>query len=251
MRLPEPLEVRPGSAIGEAHPLAKLAAAAGLMLALFLTVDVVTSGVVLAALVAAFPFTGLPLRAFLRRVAPLAFAAVGIAIVNAVLGDRGALGGAAVAFRLLGIALAGVIAVATIDPTDLADALVEHLHAPPRLVLGTLATWRLAPLFGLEWRTLGLARRARGIEADRTPGDRLRDLPGRSFALLVGAIRRGTRLALALDARGFGRRRCRTLARPRAIERSDWAVLAAALLVAAGATGLSIALGSWRPLLSF
>lgn len=250
MRLGEPLEPRRDAPLARAHPLPKLAAAAVLMLALFVTVDVVTSAVVLAALAAAFPLTGLPLRPFLGRIWPLVFAAFGIALVNSLLGERGIAGGAAVAFRLLGIALAGVMAVATIDTTELADALVQYLHAPPRFVLGALAAWRLAPLFGLEWRTIGLARRARGIEAERTLFGRLADFPSRAFALLVGAIRRGTRLALALDGRGFGRRPCRTLARPRAIMLTDLAVLAGAIAVAAAATAASLALGAWRPLLA-
>ena len=251
MRLIEPLEPRGDAPLARAHPLPKLAAAGVLMLALFATVDVLTSAVVAVALAAAFPLTGLPARAFARRVAPLVLAALAIGLFNGLVGARGAEGGAAAALRLLGISVAGVMAVATIDPTELADAIVQHLRAPPRFVIGTLAAWRLAPLFGLEWRTLGLARRARGVEADRSLVEGLTAFPGRSFGLLVGAIRRATRLALAMDARGFGRRPCRTLARPRPITASDLAIPAAALAVALGATALSVSLGSWRPLLTF
>jgi energy-coupling factor transport system permease protein len=252
MRLIAPLEADPAAPIGGAHPLAKLGAAAALMLALFVTVDAVTAALVLAALLAAFPGTGLALRPFIGRFAPLLAAAVGVAVINVLFAAdaRGAAGGVAVGLRLIGIALAGVIAVATTDPTDLADALVQHLRAPPRFVLGALAAWRLAPIFGQEWQTLGLARRARGIEAERSLVDRVRSFPALTFALLVGAIRRATLLALAMDARGFGRRRCRTLARTRSFDARDRAVLAGGIAVAAGATALSMALGTWRPLLS-
>jgi energy-coupling factor transport system permease protein len=176
---------------------------------------------------------------------------VAIAILNTLFAAdaRGVAGGIAAALRLIGISAAGAMAVATIDPTDLADALVQHLHAPPRFVIGALAAWRLAPLFGQEWQILGLARRARGIEAERGIVDRLRSFPARTFGLLVGAIRRATRLALAMDARGFGRRPCRTLARPRPIRRADWAILTLGIGVALVASLISVALGTWRPLL--
>jgi hypothetical protein len=54
-----------------------------------------------------------------------------------------------------------------------------------------------------------------------------------------------------MDARGFGSRACRTLARPRAIGAGDMAFLAAAIVLVLGATAASIAAGTWRPLLTF
>jgi energy-coupling factor transport system permease protein len=262
----QPLTPDPRAPLARAHPLPKIAAALALMLALFVTVDVVTSAIVLVGVTLAVPLTGLPPGALLRRVAPLAAAAVGIALFNTVLApapagtslltlgplrvtDQSLLGGVAAALRVLGIALSGVLVVATIDPTDLADALVQHLRAPSRFVLGTLAAWRLAPIFGQQWWVIGLARRARGVETDRGPLSRVRTFPGRTFALLVGAIRRGTELALAMDARGFGRRPCRTLARPRDVTAADWGVLVVAVALAVAATGVSVAVGSFRPLL--
>jgi energy-coupling factor transport system permease protein len=54
-----------------------------------------------------------------------------------------------------------------------------------------------------------------------------------------------------MDARGFGSRDCRTLARPRALTRPDAVLMAGAFALAVGATSLSVALGTWRPLLAF
>lgn len=259
----EPLDPDPQAPLARAHPLPKLAAAGVVMVALFVTVDVVTSGVVLLGLVGAVALSGLPARGLARRTAPLLAAAVGIAVFNTVLApdprggvlavlgpitvtDESLLAGVAAAMRLIGIALAGVLALATIDPTDLADALIQHTRASPRFVVGALAAFRLVSLFAREWESLGLARRARGVEADRGPVDRLRAFPGRTFGLLVAAIRRATALALAMDARGFGAARCRTVARPRGIGPGDWAVLGAAAGLAMVATATSVAAGSWR-----
>lgn len=250
MRLLQPLVPDPSAPLARPHPIAKIFAALVLMLALFVTVDLVTSSVVLAALLVAARFSGLPPRSLVARAAPLLIGAASLGLFNAVL-SQSAAAGAAIALRITGISLAGMLAVATIDPTDLADALVEHAHAPSRFVVGALAAFRLFPLFSREWDVLGLARRARGIEADRTYVDRVLAFPGRALGLLVAAIRRATRLALAMDARGFGSQGCRTLARPRALTLPDGALVLGALVLALGATSLSIALGTWRPLIAF
>jgi energy-coupling factor transport system permease protein len=250
MRLLEPLVADPAAPLARLHPIAKIVAALILMLALFITVDLVTSSVVLVALLVAARFSGLPPRSLAARAAPLLIGAVSLGVFNALLSGS-APAGAAIAMRIIGVSLAGMIAVATIDPTDLADALVQHARAPSRFVVGALAAFRLFPLFSREWDVLGLARRARGIEADRTYMDRVRAFPGRALGLLVAAIRRATRLALAMDARGFGSRECRTLARPRALVREDVLLVAGALLLAVSATSLSVALGTWRPLIAF
>jgi energy-coupling factor transport system permease protein len=252
----------PGALLARRHPLAKLGAAALLMLASFVAVDVVTPLILLAVLVAAVPASGLRPVVLLRRAAPLLVAGLAIAILNTlfsphqlgpavrigpvVLGVTTILDGAAVGLRIVGIALAGVLALATIDPTDLADALVQHLHASPRFAVGALAAMRMLPVLADEWRLIGLARRARGMEAGWNPLVALRVAAGRLFALLVAAIRRGTRLALAMDARGFGERPCRTVARPRNVERADWLLLAGALMAGLAATGLSLAFGTYR-----
>ena len=240
MRLLVPLTPDPRAPLANAHPLAKIAAAFVLMLALFITVDPFTPALVLIAEIAAIPLIGVPSRALARRALPAFIGAIGIGFFNAVLsGDL--IGGVAISLRLVGIALAGIVAIASIDPTDLADSLVEHLHAPRRFTVGALAAFRLMPLFADEWQTIALARRARGIDTGRVVGF----LP-MTRSLLVAAIRRATRLALAMDGRGFSSGTCRTLARPRAITERDWLLIAASLAVAGLATGASIAAGTWR-----
>jgi energy-coupling factor transport system permease protein len=236
----EPLTPDPRAPLAHAHPLAKIAAAFVLMLALFITIDPLTPTLVLLAEIAAVPLIGIPARALLRRALPAFIGAIGIGIFNALLsGDI--TGGVAIGLRLVGIALAGIVAVASIDPTDLSDALVEHLHAPRRFTVGALAAFRLMPLFADEWQTIAMGRRARGLDNGRVTA-----FYPMTRSLLVAAIRRATRLATAMDGRGFADPGCRTLARPRAILPRDWALIAAAIGVALGATATSVAIGSWR-----
>src|SRR5436190_496854 len=97
------------------------------------------------------------------------------------------------------------------------------------------------PRRALATRAVPLLVRARGIEADRGVIARLAAFPGRSLGLLIAAIRRATRLAIAMDARGFGSRACRTLARPRAFTRDDLLLVAGAFALVALATAVSVA----------
>ena len=96
----------------------------------------------------------------------------------------------------------------------------------------------------------GRARRARGVDAGRNPFAAIKIFSSTTFALLVGAIRRGTRLATAMDARGFDSGVPRTIARPQRFGPADWLLIAAAAAVGAVAIGASVILGTFDPLLS-
>jgi energy-coupling factor transport system permease protein len=263
MQLLTPLVADPRAPLAATNPVARLGAATLLMLACFLAVDLVTPLLVLAVELVAVPLSGLRALDLLRRAWPLLFAAVGIGLANALLpaeapgvplvawgplqlSTGSLLVGAALALRVLGIAFVGVLALASVEPTELADALGQQLRLSPRFAIGALAAVRLLPLLAEEWQIMALARRARGVEAGRSPIAAARLFAGQMLALLVAAIRRGTRLALAMEARGFGSRDCRTWARPQRMHPRDWLLLGAALAVGIGATAISMALGHWR-----
>jgi energy-coupling factor transport system permease protein len=257
----------PTAPLARRNPVAKLAAAAVLSLSLVSTLDPVTPAFALAAELALLPLFGMRYRELARRAWPLLVSALGI-VVSLVLfaGDRGGevlvplgpvtvttgvlTGALALALRVFAVALPGVVVFATTDPTDLADSLVQQLKAPPRFAIGALAAFRLLPLLGDEWEMLTLARRARGVDAGRNPVARLRQFVSTAFALLVGAIRRGTRLAVAMDARGFSSAVPRTAARPQRFGGADAALILGAAALAAGVLGASVALGAFHPLLS-
>jgi energy-coupling factor transport system permease protein len=246
-----PIRADPRAPLVTADPLAKLGAAAIVMLVLFLSVDPVTPLIVLCAIAVAVRLSGIPPRALLVRSAPLFVAAIGAAAVNGIFGSGGPslIAGVATGLRLIAIALAGIVAFVTIDPTDLADALMQHLRVSPRFALGALAAFRLLPMFATEWETIGLARRARGLDDAGSWLARVRSFRERAFTLLVAAIRRGVRLALAMDARGFSTLTCRTVARPHPFTARDRLLLLTAAVVAMGAVIFGMALGTWRGLL--
>lgn len=147
----------------------------------------------------------------------------------------------AVLIRILALGSAAVFIIGGADPTRMADGMAQLLKLPARFVLGTLAGVRMVGLFAEDWRTMALARRARGI------GDtgRLRRFVTMAFALLVFAIRRGTKLATAMEARGFGADRERSWARRSRLGSADLVGLLITLAVCALSIGLAIWAGTF------
>jgi energy-coupling factor transport system permease protein len=78
---------------------------------------------------------------------------------------------------------------------------------------------------------------------------RLRHFAGTAFALLVGALRRGGRLAVAMDARGFDAGTPRTYARRQVFTAADAALVTAAGVLAAATLAVSVLLGLFRPVI--
>lgn len=242
-----PVRPVPLSAI---NPVAQLSAIAVLLPVLLISGDPVTPSIVLAAELCLVPAAGLAApRALLARTWPLLLGAAGVAWVNVAFGDGGGWSSAlGLGVRVLALALPGVLLVASTDPVRLADALTLHWRVSTRFAYGALAALRLVPLLATEWQTIRLARRARGVEAGRNPVARLRLFAGTAFALLVGAIRRGSRLAAAMDARGFDSGIGRTNARGSTLHRRDAAFVAGAVVACAAAVVVSVLAGTWSPI---
>lgn len=244
--------------IDRVNPVAKLAAALLLSGCLVLSVDWVSASVALLLEALLLPFAGLSWKQFWLRTWPVWVAAPLTGVTIALYGQSagqvhwefllarvsdGSLElAAATMLRVLAIALPAVVLFVTIDPTDLADGLAQVVRLPARFVLGALAGLRLISLFFDDWRSLELARRARGV-ADR---GRTRRLLGQAFALLVLSIRRGSKLATAMEARGFGSSRTRTWARPSRFTGVDWAVSGIGLFIGVTAVVTSVSTGNWN-----
>jgi energy-coupling factor transport system permease protein len=184
-----------------------------------------------------------------RRTWPLLLGATSVGVVNVLLADEATPAtGVGLALRVVGLALPGVLLVASTDPVRLADALTLHWRVSTRFAFGALAALRLVPLLVAEYEAVRLARRTRGVEAGRNPLARARLLAGIAFTLLVGAVRRGSRLATAMDARGFDSGIPRTNARGSTLHRRDALFVVAAVAVCAVAVTLSVLTGHWDPI---
>lgn len=256
MRRPGPsLSLAPslaGSRLGRFNPAAKLAASAIVLAGLIASASVTSASVVLGAEVAGLAFVGASPRALAARLWPLPLGAAGVAAANLVASDASATTIAAVSLRLIAIALPGVLAFASTEAVDLADSLVQQLHAPPRFAYGALAGLRLLPLLSADWALVHRARRARGIDAGRWPLAPFRSaalFASSIYALLVTAVRHATRLALAMDSRGFASAKRRTSARTQTVSPRDWALVAITTAVVAGANLAAVLTGTWHSFL--
>ncbi|MFU8874842.1 energy-coupling factor transporter transmembrane component T family protein [Micromonospora sp. SL4-19] len=256
----------PGAPLARRNPVAKVAAALVFSFLLMATLDPVAPAIAIAIELVVLPLFGIRYRVLARRAWPLLASAGGIlatlvlfaadrsgrVLVEAgpVLVTEGVLVTAlGLVLRMLAVALPGIVVFATTDATDLADALIQNAKAPARFAIGALAAFRLVPLLEQEWQMISMARRARGVDAGRNPVAKLRLFVSTAFALLVGAIRRGTRLAVAMDARGFDAGTPRTVARRQRFTRADGLLVAGAAVLAGGALTVSLVLGTFRPLI--
>lgn len=232
------------------NPVAQLTGLALVSLTLLTTLDLVTPAIVVAAELLLVPAAGIRTPAeLLRRTWPLLLGASMVGLVNVVIGPgTGPLLGLGLALRVIGLALPGVLLVASTDPVRMADALTTHWRLSTRFGYGALAGLRLVPLLLTELSTIRLARRTRGVGAGRNPLVGARLFAGAVFTLLVGAIRRGSRLATAMDARGFDSGVRRTNARGSVLYRRDWLYVGAVLAVCGLATAVSLAAGTWSPI---
>lgn len=244
--------------VARANPVAKLAAALLLAFMLLLSIDWVSASIALVLECVLFCFAGLTPRRFLLRTWPVLLAAPLTGVTTLLYGrasgtmhlqwgliqisDGSIELAIATTLRVLAIALPAVVLFITIDPTDLADGLAQVVGLPHRFVIGALAAVRLVSLFLDDWRAMALARRARGLGDQRL----LRRFAGMGFAMLVLSIRRGTKLATAMEARGFGALPHRTWARESRFGGGDWALIAIAALIAGTAIAVSVATGNWN-----
>lgn len=240
------------------NPVARLAAALVIAVGLVLSLDWVSATTALALELILFLALRIPLRPMLIRGSMLVVFAGLTALTILLYGEPsgvvhwqfllitvsdGSVELAVATFlRVLAIALPSVVLFIDTDPTELADGLGQVLRLPARFVLGALAGLRLVGLLRQDWRYLGYARRARGV-ADQ---DRLRRTAGQAFALLVFAVRRGSMLATAMEARGFGAYPTRTWARPSRFAGAEIAVIAAGSVIAVTAITVSVHTGHWN-----
>ncbi len=253
--LPAPLTpVRPAF-LTRTSPVARLVASLVWLIACVVTLDpIVPLRLAAVGLVALVLWSGLPLRRVPGRLAPIWIAIASLTFFSILLsgsnGDRSlaalveagpiritwpaVAGGVAIGLRVVVIAITSLLVFSTSDPTRLADSLVEQWRVPDRFAYGTLAAFRIAPFMAGDWNTTGASRRLRGLQAGGLRG-RIREWSGRLLVLLVSAIRRAERMALAMDARGFDSGVRRTRFREIRIGWRDWVTVVAGLAVAAAA----------------
>ena len=157
---------------GENQPVSRFIGALILCIPMFFTLDVVSASVAFGLEMLLLWIGGVAPWTVLRKTWPVWIAATGSFVSVALYGKTSGtvlanLGGIIVIsqgslylalatfLRVAAIAVPGVILALGLDPTDLADGLVQILRLPQRFVYGGLAGMRMFTLLQDDWRALG------------------------------------------------------------------------------------------------
>jgi energy-coupling factor transport system permease protein len=145
--------------------------------------------------------------------------------------------GSAYVARLLAMASAGVVVLVTTRPADLFGAL-RQLRVPHAVALVLATTTELVPLLGRELALVLQAQQTRGLNASGFGAVVPAVVP-----VFVGAFERVGRLAIAMEARGYGAGIARTSYRTTAFGPGDRALAWAGAV--AGVAGVACGLTVW------
>ena len=153
--------------------------------------------------------------------------------------------GLTMAARLWAIFATSLLFVLTTDPVDFVLALIQQGRLPDRIGYGVFAAYRFVPLVEEELANVRAAHQVRNVEGGRGPLGRLRAAFGYAIPLLAIAVRRGERVALAMDSRAFGALPRRTYYRTTTVGRPDALFAAGAALALVAIVVLSRGVGGW------
>lgn len=262
VRAAETLEPAPTRGpLERANPLALVLAGLLPAIALLSTVDLVSAAtsLVLVALIA--PWIGISPASLGFRLLPVALAAVFAGVTISLYGE--AAGGtyfswgliqitegslelaAATTLRILAIGGPAVLLLSRVDPTRLADALIQQARMPANFVVGGLAALRLFDVVSADIELRRWMEKARGV-GDKTI---LRRALHTTTAVLVLAIKRSETLARAMQSRGFGRDSQRTNYRPIRWAASDTLWLLGGLTIGMISVGMALLTGQFNAIL--
>lgn len=185
------------------------------------------------------------LRLLIRGLLPFALFGIGFFWMNAALprtsgtewfslgwvtiSVEGARNGLSFFIRSLVFGVWSMLFVATTQPTELVLSLIHQLRVPPRFAYSALAAYRYLPSLQQELHYIRAAHRLRGLGEVGGLRGRIQQVRRYTIPLLAGAMRRATRVAAAMEARGFGGSN-RTYLRQPSISHWDIGVVSALLL---------------------
>jgi energy-coupling factor transport system permease protein len=230
------------------NPVVKLIAFSTLMIAPALFLNPVVPAIFLVlALLLGWGLGGLMPTKVLRALAPFLLLAVGLALFNTLfyggprahllahLGPfkiwREALAvGTSIGLRLLCFASYSALFVWTTMPSQLAASLIQQVRLPYQLAYAILAAYRFLPILQAELENIRAAHRVRGAYAERGLLAQWEHWRRYGVPLLANGIRQAERLAIAMDARGFGALPTRTHYVQSRLTTHDFLFLASSLL---------------------
>ena len=209
------IDYMPGTTLlHKLHPVAKVALAAAIIAATFLSNSYAMLIGLLAFTLAMGVYAGVAGRliTLMKLLVPLALVllVLQVAFMRAgtpVLGfatDEGLITGSKACLRLLGVATPLLLILMVTPLTDLANACVEKLHIPYRYAFTFTTALRFVPIFSQEMNAIMEAQTARGVEYDtKNPLKKLRLMLPLCVPLLLSSVSKTDATALAAEQRGF------------------------------------------------
>lgn len=209
------IDYAPGNtALHKLHPVAKVALAAAIIAATFLSSSYAMLVGLLAFTLAMGVYAGVAGRliTLMKLLVPLALILFLLQVFfmhagTPVLGfatDEGLITGSKACLRLLGVATPLLLMLMVTPLTDLANACVEKLHIPYRYAFTFTTALRFVPIFSQEMNAIMEAQTARGVEYDtKNPLKKLRLMLPLCVPLLLSSVGKTDATALAAEQRGF------------------------------------------------
>lgn len=248
------------SVLARCNPVAKLLVLTAISLSLLLVLDPVTPALLYAVAVPAVLVAArVRPTTLIRAQIPFAVFAFGVLAVNAVTRPGSAVArigplrvtaeglsvGGSLAVRVLLVGVLSLAFLASTDPTRLMVSLRMQLGVSPRIAYALLAGHRLLQELPAEWHQLRSAHLVRSPMNRRgRAGHPVLRWAQCAFGLLVVSIRRGERLAQALESRGLGLAP-RTCWHPERLSRRDAVLIG---VVVAAITTVLLASAEWGTL---
>jgi energy-coupling factor transport system permease protein len=144
--------------------------------------------------------------------------------------DPAANAGATLFLRALSFGLISYAFVRSTDPADLVRALMQRARLPAFIGFSVFSALQFLPYLREDLRQIRLARSMRAS----TPASRwarLRGVPGLAIPLLASTVRKASRAAISMEARGLHHPMRRTSLRSSVFAWADAAFLLASLLL--------------------
>ena len=226
------------------NPIAKLALAAGIIIATFLgdTYPMLLGLLALTLVLGAYAGVFKNLLSLLKLLVPLAVVMLALQTAFVRTGDAvalwmtvdGLVTGTKACLRLLGVALPLILMLTVTKLNDLANACVEILHVPYRYAFTFTTALRFVPVFSQEMNAIMEAQTARGVEYDtKNPFKKIKLMLPLCIPLLVSSVGKTDATALAAEQRGFYLRTRESSYKRYPFAAADYAALliAAALII--------------------
>lgn len=179
---------------------------------------------ILSALVLVKFFTSISIKELLNSIKTFIIMAFGfmivILVVRGITGENLALISVlGLGFKIILISIYSSIFVKTTDPTEFVIALIKYFKMSPKLGYSFLTAYRFLPTFKEELETIRYAHEVRGVSEGNTFIGKILTMKRYIIPMMANAIRKGTRISMAMETRGFLKYKTRTYYRTLTMER--------------------------------